>query len=594
MRSCLAATALLALAPSSVAQLSSDAASNLVVAGAPYSEVRPKLAVRGDGGFYVSWFANDPSGSPAGGWDVRLQRFDASGHPQWGPGGVLIADRGLSFTLDHGLDVDLAGNALLSFRDDRPGVVGITATKVSSEGVQLWGPGGVQLVASGTYVADPKIAATSDGHAYVAWTHGIGMRVQRLDPSGASAWATDVSISADGQFNSLVDLKAASDGTAIFSFARQVGGGAAPRWLFANKVGPAQVPLWGAGHVRVFDGGGLAFLSDPELVTDDAGGAAFAWYSITPTVEVRAQRVDAAGNELFPHNGVTASTDTSQLRSSPTLAFDASEQELIVAYTELDAGQTQLGVSAQAFGPTGARLWGPAGVTIVPLAATQVNALGVASLEAGPVEGAAVIHSNAGGSSTEQLLATRLDSGGAPIGTPTTLASPFTSKNFVQVRTTASGNTLVVWQDEVAGNSDVLVQNLLPTGALGGVPTVTPLLGSGLNPHALQAPSGPHIGHVWPVGLDTSSDPTALLSAVFVYGQALPAPVLLPEGELLVDVTSPLAAKSIKTSGLTVDAHPFPVPAVIAYVGITVHAQGAILGLGTTTLTNGLSATVGL
>ena len=129
--------ALLTLALPAVAQYSSDPMSNLVVAGQGYEEAQPKLVATADGGCYVSWFANDPGGSPAGGYDVRLQRLDRAGNPEWPTGGVLIADRGFSSTQDYGLSVDSMGHALLAFRDDRVGGVQVTAQRVTPAGLPL-------------------------------------------------------------------------------------------------------------------------------------------------------------------------------------------------------------------------------------------------------------------------------------------------------------------------------------------------------------------------------------------------------------------------------------------------------------------------
>ena len=60
--------ALLCLAGSAWGQWSSDPAANLTLAQGAFSEVQPKIAATDDGGFYVSWYASDPAGSPAFGF----------------------------------------------------------------------------------------------------------------------------------------------------------------------------------------------------------------------------------------------------------------------------------------------------------------------------------------------------------------------------------------------------------------------------------------------------------------------------------------------------------------------------------------------
>lgn len=292
----LAATVLFALP--ATAQFSTDAAANLAVAGEAYEEAQPKVVVTADGGFYVSWFANDPGGSPAGGYDVRLQRFNSFGLAEWPAGGILVADRGFSSTQDYGLATDGQGNALLAFRDDRSGSTQVTASLITPGSFQAWGPTGVQLTNTGDFIAAPKIAGATDGHTYVAWTQGSSVRLQRLDATGAATWANDIVLTPPAGSYSLADMQASDNGAAIFSWVAQAGGFTSPRHLYANKVSPAGAPLWGAGHVQVFDGGSLQFGNFPGFVPDDAGGACFGWYSSSPSLEAFAQRVDAAGNEL--------------------------------------------------------------------------------------------------------------------------------------------------------------------------------------------------------------------------------------------------------------------------------------------------------
>ena len=94
---------------------------NLGVAIKPDDQVQPKIRSTPNGGCYISWFDNDPSGDPPFGYDVDLQRLDKHGVAKFPPGGIRLADLGMSSTQDYGLDVDAHGNALLAFLDDRRG-----------------------------------------------------------------------------------------------------------------------------------------------------------------------------------------------------------------------------------------------------------------------------------------------------------------------------------------------------------------------------------------------------------------------------------------------------------------------------------------
>jgi hypothetical protein len=54
----------------------------------------PKIRPTPDGGCYISWFDNDPTGHPPFGYDVDMQRLDANGGAQWASGGIRFADLG--------------------------------------------------------------------------------------------------------------------------------------------------------------------------------------------------------------------------------------------------------------------------------------------------------------------------------------------------------------------------------------------------------------------------------------------------------------------------------------------------------------------
>lgn len=147
---------------------------NLPVADGANAQMQPRVAPTPDRGVYVSWFEGT-------GFDVRIQKLDATGAETFPHAGILVADRGFSSTQDYDLAVDAAGNALLTFRDDRGTGTQITATLVTPAGAQPWGASGGVLTSTTDFIASPKITGTSDGGSVVAWLQGNAVRVQKLD-----------------------------------------------------------------------------------------------------------------------------------------------------------------------------------------------------------------------------------------------------------------------------------------------------------------------------------------------------------------------------------------------------------------------------
>nr|NQU94478.1 hypothetical protein [Bacteroidota bacterium] len=98
-------------------------------------QVIPKIAVCSDGYAYVSWFSSE-----SGNYNVRLQRIDQDGNPQWEANGILVSDNpSMSWLTDWDLAVDPEDFALVTFQDIRTGDNNIFGYRISPEGESVWG-----------------------------------------------------------------------------------------------------------------------------------------------------------------------------------------------------------------------------------------------------------------------------------------------------------------------------------------------------------------------------------------------------------------------------------------------------------------------
>lgn len=453
-------------------QWSSDPASNLVIVDRPGEQVQAKIAPTADGGCYISWLDNS-----TGGYDVYLQRLSAAGVAQWADGGILVADRSFSSTQDYGLAVDTAGNALLTFRDDSGANplgddIQIAAAKVATDGTLLWGGGGVQVTSTPDFVAAPKIAGTSDGQVVVAWTQGADVKALKLDGDGSPAWGSAVTLTSSGGTSALSDLQAADGGSAIVSFIRS-GSSVGPRHILAQKLASADgASLWAADHVKVYDNpsGSLQFGNFPSFLYDGAGGAVFAWYTSSPSLQCRAQRILANGTEAFAHNGVEVSTDGSRSRVNPSAAWSSSAEEIFVFWTELNSQQSQFGLYGQKLDVSGARQWGAEGREILPVTPLEISQVRALPWD----DGAVVAWAESIAFGNQPLSASRLDAAGDFVWTPTAvdLATSATSTSRLAAASSAAGFAIFAWSDDDGAGDDILAQNLQPDGTLGGAGNV--------------------------------------------------------------------------------------------------------------------------
>jgi len=572
-----------------LAQYPADPATNLAIADAAQEQAQPKLAPAPGGGTYVSWFDTDPAGTPAFGYDVRLQLLDAGGRELWPHGGILVADRGFSSTQDYGLDVDPSGNALLVFRDDRFGGVQITANKVDAAGTLLWGTNGVQLTSTTAFLAAPAIAGATDGAVVVGWSQDNSVGLQRLDAAGAKTWGPNVLLTPPSGSYALSDMHAGDAGSAIFSFIESAGSFGSARHLYAQKVSAAGAPQWGTGHAKVYEAGSLQFGAFPDFISDGAGGAVFSWYSSSPSLEAFAQHITSAGTEMFPHNGVAASTDASQNRVDPAVAYDPIDGETFLLYEELNSTQSQSGLSAQKLDATGNRMWGATGTSLLALGVTQVGDTEVVALD----DGAMLIWSESAGFGQDTLHAQVLDDNAAVLHAPTMLSSTPAQKYRVTAQKSELGHAHVVWQDDRSGSPGIFMQDYLPDGTLGGTAATSVTNGAGTNPVVLASVNDPVLGGTWITTVDKAALPANVGSILFVYTGASSG-LVLGEGEVLVDLFSQQLLAQVTFTGPASDTHAVPIPAMIELAGLNLTSQALILDLGGSQLTNAVSLTLGL
>ena len=427
---------------------------------------------------------------------MRILRVDAQGNP-WATGALLVADRQFSSTQDYGLGIDSLGNALLTFRDDRSGSVEISAAKVTTAGTLAWSPTGVALTSGAGFVAQPAICGTADGGAVVAWTENSSTKVQKLDANGLPVWATPVDFTPASGFYFCSDVQSNGVG-AIVSIVHQTGGFSSPRHLVAQSLDGSGSALWGSSLLAIFDGGSLQFGNFPDFVSDGAGGAVFAWYSSSPNLQSFAQRVDATGNELWPHNGVAVANTPGQIRTNAHVAFDAQSGDTYVACTESNAGQSMSGITAQRIDAGGNLGWGAGGVTVAALGAASH---GLARISPGGSSGGAlVLWSEAPSFQTDQLFGLHVDLSGSVDVPRFNVASTPSGKSRMAVATSNTGYIAAAWGDTRNDGGDIYGQGVRFDGTLGG----SPFLGSMYCANALNSTG--FSGKLQATGSDVAAD----------------------------------------------------------------------------------------
>ncbi|MGO9125189.1 MAG: hypothetical protein ACLP6G_09905 [Terriglobales bacterium] len=462
IRCCIVLVAGIALTSTAWAQWPSDPTVNLALTNGAGDHVQPKLLALPNGNWYLSWFDN-----PANGYGVYAQALDAGGVQLAPPNGLQVANLELSSTEDYGLSVDTASDELIAFLDDREGPnVQVTAAKISPTGQMVWGALGIQLTHDQTSSNNnPKIAGTSDGNVVVGWTSNSDVVLQKLDPNGSPLWGSGVVLFEPQANYTLADLHATENGSVIVSWVRDTGF-SSPKTLLATKLSATGGPLWGRQPLQIFNGGSLQFGEFPYFVPDGSGGAVFSWYSNSPTLQVYAQHILANGAAAFPANGSVGSSNTNNLRVSPSVSYRQATGETFLFWTEEDSNQILNGVSGQKFDSTGAQQWGPDGLTIVPLGAD--SQLFVQTVQTG--SGAQVFWVDEPNYDQDTMNAVRLDASGNQVCPPFPVSSVVSGKSRLAAAIGPSGLSAVAWEDDRTGNNNIYVQNVNSNCSLGYLP----------------------------------------------------------------------------------------------------------------------------
>lgn len=446
-------------------QWSSNPAVNLALADNSNGsdQVQPKLVAFGSYGGYVSWFDANPATPPPIGYDVFYQRLNEQGYEKFPHGGVMVADLSNSSTEDYGLDVDSHGNALIAFLDTREGSnQQVTAAKMSPIGKKLWGKLGVQLTSGSDSNAAPKITATTDGGIVVAWTSNSNVVAQKLNAQGQAQWGSGVVFSESGYNYLLADLHAADNGSVVISWVREKGFGS-NAILVANKISTSGTLLWGSKNIPIFTSGSLQFGNFPYFVPDGSGGAVFAWYTSSPSLQCFAQHILANGTAAFGQGGVAVSTDTVDVRVAPSAAYRASTGEVFVFWTEEDSNQFVNGVYGQKLNSTGLAQWGPTGLVLVPLGGDTEDF--VTTVQTG--SGALVFWVDSAGYGNSTIQATRLDNSGSVVCSQFAVSSTPSNKYGLVAATNPAGATALAWTDDRIGNNGIYIQNVNQDCSLG-------------------------------------------------------------------------------------------------------------------------------
>lgn len=416
-------------------------------------------------------------GVDVGGYDPVAQKLNTRGFRQWGPQGVVAADRGVSSTVDYDMNVDSSGNAYVAYNDDQapPGTSQqISVAKISPAGSVLWR----QTLTTGTTAKNnPKVSMLSDGNVMVGWSGQNNFSLVKLDPNGATLWAGPVTVvDASNFYMALSDMQPSDNGSVIALWVRGSGTSAitSAKGLWMQKYDATGAPVWNSGAPRiVFPGvsgaGGTSIQNGyfPTFVSDGAGGAVIGWYETSGSRNAYIQHVLASGALKFAAPVANTGVTAGRIRVGAGLAYTPSDGAYFLASPETNSGSQSLNSTfVQKFDASGARLWGDTGVTIVPQGSTQQGFVNCVAL---PDGGALVAFLDTRSATTRVVSAARVRPDQSTAWTINVNSDSSTDKGRLAAAWSSAGFAVVAYQVGSSGVADLAVQNINLDGTLGYV-----------------------------------------------------------------------------------------------------------------------------
>ncbi len=449
----------------SLAQWSTDPAVNNPINIMSGEQAIPKIATCPNGDTYIASFSNE-----SGNYNVRMQRLNAQGVPQWTTNGILISDnQQATWLTDWDMAADNANHAILVFPDTRNGGANVVAYRISPTGSFLWGDDGIVLsTGDGNY--SPKVTVTAAGNAIIAWPQEDVIHVQKIGPTGAMPWGSaGITLSQTGITFSWPQLLPVGSDEFIMKYFQDSGTfPAITRHVYAQKYNAAGSGVWSSPTVVSNAGGITAWTQIFPFVNDGSDGFYICWHDDRDNnmlASTWVHHISNAGAPLFPANGVEASTMGGRNHFYPYLDLPPGSSDVFVFWNEMDADQNNRGIYGQKLSSAGSRLWVTTGKVFIEISPTDVLPDGVRHSPTDVV----VFYEESMGGSNYQLKAMRVDANGDYIWTPSskTICSVASAKVHTEVNNFANNQWILSWEDDRNGQSDIYAQNIQLDGSLG-------------------------------------------------------------------------------------------------------------------------------
>lgn len=326
-----------------------------------------------------------------------------------------------------------------------------------------WPDGGAAVCEEAGAQFNPAILETSDGGAIVAWAdtrNGLhDIYAQRIDAWGRTLWTPGgVSVCVLDSLQSEPQIITDMAGGAIITWYDKRNG----NWdVYAQRVDGEGAAAWSLNGVPVAVTSGDQ--RAPRIVSDGDGGAIIAWWDWRGADDdIYAQRLNSLGAPQWTTNGVAVST-ASYPQLDITMIPDGFGGA-VLAWDDYRDGSGYSDVYAQRINSSGAGLWTANGVALC----VQPNSQWVTTLVSDGAGGAVATWYDYRGTYSD-IYSQRVDGYGNPLWTingELICGAVDDQKEPVSI-SSGEGAVIIAWIDERTGYREIYAQkiNMAGTGA---------------------------------------------------------------------------------------------------------------------------------
>ena len=316
---------------------------------------------------------------------------------------------------------------------------------------------------------DARIMEDGYGGAFITWkdarpgTLNPDIYVQRINSAGNILWNLNgLAVCTDLSDQSTPNITTDMQGGVIISWTDRRNNG--ERDVYAQRIDSTGNILWTSNGVPV------AIKPNREhnekITSDDAGGAIIVWeeYDTLNFVwDVRAQRINSAGNIVWPFGGLKLSTTVSN-KLNPKLQRDK-RGGAIVTWQDFRNG-LDYDIYAQRISSTGALLWGNTAKSVSSVAGAQINP------KIDPdsaTRGVYIAWQDARNGLDYDIYCQKLDSNGTTLWTNNGVAvcnSSFNQSAVDIISNAQINGVILTWKDSRSGNEDIYASKINSNGTI--------------------------------------------------------------------------------------------------------------------------------